>query len=470
MFHDKSIAFRPPYKRTRTSGQTTVVSLGYRGNNSNGTAPYSGTVADVALVGTAKSMTDWVTPGFRSLIGRGHRVNNPADAQVRIHEPYLAEWYRATFSDGGWYEHFGPTLAYVFGRLDVNAPQMLNTTNANALATVNTWARIEPAKSQSLVTLAEANKSWDLIYSSAKKVVEFWHACNKAGRTGNPRDLDKFLGARYQRQMPKRYLRWDDDGNPLPAPKGGWSYSKSAPVFAPSKDIRDQAARHWLEYRFGWTPLVHDIIDTLKAIYAADLRDELTQREIIRTGDTQKATLVTTSSLDAYYGGKRHIGTRRYEQSYEVRCYAHYRWKAPEGVLRRLNDFGLFDVPKALWELVPFSFLADRIIPVGDWLAALTPKIGVEVVDSGFAYDWSCVGMQELTGYPTGSPPNTSGGVTYSPAAPIGSKDRWEARSWSRVTPLEIPVFPPIDVKIGVKQMADVAALFRGGRKSHSRV
>jgi hypothetical protein len=258
----------------------------------------------------------------------------------------------------------------------------------------------------------------------------------------------------------KTVMVWDDDGRPLLDKSGNSRRYTKAYSFSDNRRYRDEASNLWLEYRYGISPIVFDMIDTLKAVYAADLRNELTKQDILtsrgRSGEEEDVQI----ALSAVAGGLSYTGTRYASYSYDIRTYVHYRWSAPDGILRRLNDFGLFDVPKAIWEICPFSFIADWFIPIGEWLGALTPKIGVEILDVGHSARTDCVAYQTLTGFP--SP--TVGGRTYTPAAPLGSSDQVTFSSKVRETYLGIPYFPPIDVKLGIKRMVDVAALFRSKR------
>jgi hypothetical protein len=208
--------------------------------------------------------------------------------------------------------------------------------------------------------------------------------------------------------------------------------------------------------------MVYDIIDSMKAVYAADLRNDLIPRDILIARGREAIKYSVEHKLTKLIYGLTYGATRTSEIEYECRTYVHYRWTAPNGLLRRLNDFGLFDVPRAVWELVPFSFLADRIIPIGDYLGALTPKIGVEYLDEGHVMRTQVSMTTTLDSFTV--PPNPSGNNYWPPMVPLGSADKATINIADRRTFLGIPLIPPIDTSIGIKQMADVAALFRSIR------
>jgi hypothetical protein len=400
-------------------------------------------------------MNDVVTTGFRTAVARGQRVNNPYDSLTVTRTPWVGTNPR-TFSPSGFEEDSGPLVACVFGDLYNNFPaNPIDITNLNKIATLKAWAGVEPAKSQSLVTVLEAHKSWETIAKRAKQLANVVAAC----RRKDVKALKAMLPG-TKRTSVTSVMVWDEDGRPLLDKRGNPKYRKKAYSFSNDRKYRDEASQLWLEYRYGWSPLVYDMIDTLKAVYAADLRKDLLPHDShVSRGNANDSKVVSTA-LSASFGGLAYTGNRTSNFQYEVKTYVHYRWTAPDGVLRRLNDFGLFDVPKALWEICPFSFIADWFIPIGDWLGALTPKIGVEILDVGFTTSDSVQASQVLSGFPT----PTVGGFTYTPIAPLGSTDLATKWARARFTHLGIPYLPPIDVKVNIKRMADVAALFRGMR------
>lgn len=439
-------------RRSRSMGGLTAHDYVYSGWNPNGSLAYTGTQPSVTTSGFLKEMNDIVTKGYRSALARGQRVNNPYDSVAITKRPWIGSTTR-TFSQGSKAFDSGPLVTMVLGDLYSNyMSNPIDRTSLDRLATLKGWAAVEPAKSQSLVTVLEAHKSWETIAKRARQLANVVEAC----RRKDIRALKAMLPG-TKRVHTTSAMVWDDDGKPILNKRGQPKMSRKAYFSSNDRKYRDEASQLWLEYRYGWSPLVYDMIDSLKAVYAADLRKELLPRDVHKARGKAEATQVVSTPLSVSYGGLAYTGNRRCEFRYEVKTYIHYRWTAPDGILRRLNDFGLFDVPKAVWEVCPFSFIADWFIPIGDWLGAITPKIGVEIIDVGFTTSNYFEGLQSVTGFP--SP--TVGGITYSPVVPLGSSDtatRWER---ARYTHLGIPYFPPIDINLNVKRMADVAALFR---------
>lgn len=456
----KNLNYAVATTRTRETGLIKTHSVTYYGNSTSGSAPYSGTIATGALSGLSKTMTDVVTKGFSSKIRSGGRVNNPMSRRVVISTPYLASNYYHS-APSAWEVVSGPMVSWIMGRADLYMPTSpIAVTNLVSIATIKVMNGVEPAKSQSLVTVLEAHKSWETVLSRAKKIAAIVTAC----RSGNLVELRKLMPNAPRRPVPTRVVLWDEDGLPMLTKRGKVrTLAKSYRVQSTPAHL-DAASRLWLEWRYGWTPLVMDLVDSLKAVFAADLRKELVPRDIYVSRSQEKASASVPTSATYVAGGLTYYGSRTTDFEYSIRAYIHYRWAAPDGVLRRMNDFGLFDVPRAVWEVVPFSFLADRVIPIGEWLGAMTPKIGVEIIDMGHTVTQKATVNQKITGVPAINPPGAEVSVRYTPACPVGSEDSYTVLTAERFTYLKTPYLPPIDVRIGIKQMVDVAALFKSIR------
>jgi hypothetical protein len=220
----------------------------------------------------------------------------------------------------------------------------------------------------------------------------------------------------------------------------------------------DDSLKLWLEFRYGWTPLVHDIVDSMKAIYAADLRGELITRDRMRAyGKAAGTVKVVGSSTTKNFFVNGIVSQETVLHEVEMRSFVLYRWaNLGDRVLRRLNDFGAFDVPKAIWEIVPWSFVVDWFIPIGDYLGALTPKVGVEVLASGLTSRRTTTVTQKITSSPTNSNNWTNGCLV------VGDERTQVFTSLTREVPLPALTFPPIEVSLNTKRLLDSVALMKG--------
>lgn len=123
------------------------------------------------------------------------------------------------------------------------------------------------------------------------------------------------------------------------------------------KKITSPAANNWLEWQYGWLPLLSDM----------------------KSGAEQLSHLLHVPFKKRYYVVKRKTMDRRNPEasSNEKRYWS----EAKESTSRRLLAIisepeslpvvsGLLDPELVAWELTPFSFVADWVIPIGDYLEA----------------------------------------------------------------------------------------------------
>jgi hypothetical protein len=126
------------------------------------------------------------------------------------------------------------------------------------------------------------------------------------------------------------------------------------------KDAR-QVASNWLELQYGWKPLLQDAAGAAEML-AHHL--EVPARTTYRTSVRKEKV-------------NRRLSYSGFNQSGPVNCTAvkvHRR-----SLIARIEEcgqtslpakLGLLDPELVLWELMPFSFIADWFIPIGSWMEA----------------------------------------------------------------------------------------------------
>jgi len=115
-------------------------------------------------------------------------------------------------------------------------------------------------------------------------------------------------------------------------------------------------ANRWLEIQYGWKPLISDLYGVSEAlavkIQSGMYRYVSTQREIVK-GDA--------------------LNVSPFVSNWEVtdRLRVRARYKIQDEGLKSLSQLGFTNPLLLAWELIPFSFVVDWAIPVGDWLSSL---------------------------------------------------------------------------------------------------
>jgi hypothetical protein len=142
-------------------------------------------------------------------------------------------------------------------------------------------------------------------------------------------------------------------------------------LYVPSNKIPNGLKGHakalgsnWLEFHFGWEPAVKDI-------YAAI---DILQRDVppakVKGRGTVKIRTVTR--LDAAWFEVYEYLTHSTIAS-EVSVSNPNLWKA--------NQLGLVNPVSVAWELVPFSFVVDWFVNVGDFLNSFTDFVGLNITN-----------------------------------------------------------------------------------------
>lgn len=145
---------------------------------------------------------------------------------------------------------------------------------------------------------------------------------------------------------------------------GGWS-GQVAKAFQEIRrtPINERLARHWLEFIYGWRPLLSDVYDAAELL-AQKIETNQLYNGVIRA---------SAKSLDVknypYVAGE--ISPQvEIRVLYRCRFKAHYR--LDDDARMALSQTGISNPLLLAWELLPFSFVVDWFYPVGNYLEALT--------------------------------------------------------------------------------------------------
>lgn len=133
---------------------------------------------------------------------------------------------------------------------------------------------------------------------------------------------------------------------------------------------RKAVAGTWLEYTFGWQPLVNDVRDGMKALAKHSSKIEGTA--ISSFGRDTVAPVKQTNSTSCPGGFTFNIGyLRRGEVSVRYKGFVGTEIRNATDV-RENWGLTLSDVVPTVWELIPYSFLVDYFTNVGDVLSAMS--------------------------------------------------------------------------------------------------
>lgn len=205
----------------------------------------------------------------------------------------------------------------------------------------------------------------------------------------------------------------------------------------------------WLEARFAWRPLIHDVEDAQEAV--KHLGDDFkyskgTGFHGITINDSYDSGLLT---VDPY------VQKRVIETYTGNRIYRGASWVDFPGSFSNAVDG---DVLRTGWELIPYSFVVDYFVDVGGWVNTLIPRLSGRYRGHQASIKTETTMTQEVHSYGIN-------GATYE-ASPV--KTVIEVREYIRF-PSGVP-FPPVLPRLDAAKYTDLAALFLKGKTDVFRI
>lgn len=247
------------------------------------------------------------------------------------------------------------------------------------------------------VALAEAPQALRMIAQTAQRIDRAYRSVGKAlksVRYGNLKAFEKHMSeARWMLALgakgPKSKL--SPSGRPLkPTAKEKLT------------EARLRGANNWLELQYGWLPLVNDVYDGADFL-AHQLNEPLAKEYKARRSRAFWPTGITTTGATAWKGPE----TRDGRSAMQIKA-----------ILREKDAIalsGLLDPLSIVWEKLPYSFVIDWFIPIGNWLQArgLAQSVSGTFVTSRFQ-KVICRGVHQLNPDGTAYPKYTGGRENFS--------------------------------------------------------
>lgn len=188
------------------------------------------------------------------------------------------------------------------------------------------------------VSLAEAGQSYRLFTSSARRIASAYRML----RTGDIRGLRRVInvGPNHERSLLRR--------GPM--------------------DIRRHAPELWLELQYGWKPLLSDLYTSVTQMHSRVIEGFPIRAKSTGT-EVRKRSLSNVNTVGIVRADVVQV------QQTRVLCLVDY-W-VDSTLSANLNDWGLTNPLEVIWELVPYSFVVDWFLPVGDYLSSFDAYLGV---------------------------------------------------------------------------------------------
>lgn len=128
-------------------------------------------------------------------------------------------------------------------------------------------------------------------------------------------------------------------------------------------------ANKWLAYQYGWAPLMSDIYDSYNFLKQGFEK----KPHILKCVRSIRENAEFSVGSDAYWKNKRSSATARYQ--------ACMWYRLSDDWIAQAHQIGMINPAEVAWALVPFSFVFDWLMPVGDYLEALSARATMTFVD-----------------------------------------------------------------------------------------
>lgn len=204
-------------------------------------------------------------------------------------------------------------------------------------------------------------------------------------------------------------------------------------------------ASTWLEYQYGWRPLINDIYGSVSKLMEPD---RPLVRLLIRAhvDDTASKTVSSSGQVPATI-----------TQFAQARGEYLIKFKQNANLAHTLSGWTTLNPASIAWELVPYSFIADWFIDIGGYLrnletAALAAQFDFDVGYRTVSTRHTFTGMKSGTVHLGGGSYSTQSGSAYR---------RVTVKTRSPMSGYPQPRLPSINVSLGSERIFSAAALLR---------
>jgi len=274
----------------------------------------------------------WVrTPGFRDLFKRSLPVNNYTLAYSKWVAGSLLEVDQVLYSSLALQAGYANQRTQTSGSSGYGyAPTWcsLDFTDSNSLAVSDVLKKVRDAQWSAPIFIAEGGKSMAMIAKSARRLANGYRYLKRG-------DIASFVGLFGIDSSFGDKKRFNN---------------------AFGRNPRKAAQNAWLEYSYGWRPLVKDVYDAAHTIANLTNKDYNRLFSVTGTGKKQGSTLKSLGFQKYQYHEWKHL----------TKYGLWYRYASGQPPVAA--SLGLTNPLEVAWELVPFSFVADWFVPIGDYI------------------------------------------------------------------------------------------------------
>lgn len=134
------------------------------------------------------------------------------------------------------------------------------------------------------------------------------------------------------------------------------------------------AAEAWLEVQYAWLPLLNDVYSGVEVVKDL-LGDPLAHHTYAKRRVKEPLWAPKLSPQNNEWTGVSQSATSLCEVETK------FRFRVENSLLAYITGFKLSNPLYVFWVAMPFTFVVDWFLPIGDWLDSLTATHGLQFVD-----------------------------------------------------------------------------------------
>ncbi len=158
------------------------------------------------------------------------------------------------------------------------------------------------------------------------------------------------------------------------ARKGNWTWALKTLGITKANLNFKTASEFWLEVQYAWLPLLNDVFSGVEVV--KDLFNDPLAHHTYAKRRVKGDLWVRNLSGDA----NEWKGQTNQKNAYcEVET--KFRFRVEDQLLAYITGFQLSNPLYVFWVSMPFTFVVDWFLPLGDWLGSLTATHGLKFVD-----------------------------------------------------------------------------------------
>lgn len=150
-----------------------------------------------------------------------------------------------------------------------------------------------------------------------------------------------------------------------------------------ANDAANAIGNGWLSLQYGWKPLLQDVYGAAETLAQASLGPENRNSIYASSFGQNRKPLTLSQSVTNSTSGFSGYDVTSYKCKGFYLARVGVRYTRSSAPVSSLSKLGILNPVALAWELVPYSFVVDWFLPIGNWLNGLDATAGLSF-ESGY--------------------------------------------------------------------------------------